>query len=206
MAYDTNNLFLVDQGGGGEAQSWVLNTQDSLATALTANYISNALQRKMRPGDRIEVRQHSALPTSDSTTLIDRVVGFVGSVSSSGAVLGGDDIPVAVVPTADGLTTGIVPSWARLITAASNGGSANNWITLPAPRIGKRITLLQAAGFEIRSSDPATIGISGGTGAGAESAIAATDLRVEFVCVSLTNWQANEYVAASTEAATEAAA
>ncbi len=209
MAYATNNLFLVDQGGGGEAQTWRLETTDSLATALASNYITDAADRGMKSGDAITVVQFGTDPVAvdGAITLVDVVSGFVISVSSSGALLGGGEMPYAAVPTADGTGTGLIPSYAKLVTVATVS-DANHWLTLPAPRVGRRLTILNSSGtgMELRSSAPATIGISGGTGASAESAVASTALRIELFCVSLTNWIANSHVAASTESAVEAAA
>ncbi len=72
---------------------------------------------------------------------------------------------------------------------------ANNIIILPAPVVGKRIVLQNGAtGYELRTSSPTTIAINGGTGAGAESAIAASTT-VYITCTSATTWKGFQQVA-----------
>jgi hypothetical protein len=73
----------------------------------------------------------------------------------------------------------VIPTW----------GAVDNILILP-PATPGRIVLIAgtATGGEIRTSDPATIGINGGTGTAAESAIAANML-VALVCESSTNWK-----------------
>ena len=71
------------------------------------------------------------------------------------------------------------------------------------------ITLVSTntTGYEIRTSAPATIGINGGVGANAESAIdGATGTMVQLLCVSATNWIAWSRVAAGTLAVVQVAA
>jgi hypothetical protein len=88
--------------------------------------------------------------------------------------------------TADGTGTGVVGSDVTFATVTS--ANANHIVTLPAPVVGRKITLVNGAtGYEIRSSAPATIGINGGVGANAESAVGA-NVVVKLECVSLTNW------------------
>lgn len=83
--------------------------------------------------------------------------------------------------------------------------SANNIVVLPTPTPGTIVLLAVAAnGFELRSDTPASVAINGGTGASAESAIAANSL-VMVVCTSATTWQGWD-LAATTLAAVEAAA
>jgi len=86
---------------------------------------------------------------------------------------------------------------------------ADHWVTLPAPVVGTLITLVSTntTGYEIRTSAPATIGINGGVGANAESAIAgATGTMVQLLCVSATNWIAWSRVAAGTLSVVQVAA
>jgi hypothetical protein len=83
---------------------------------------------------------------------------------------------------------------------------ANKIIILPAPTPGLRITLLNGAtGYELRSSAPATVGINGGTGANAESAVAANTV-VIVECVSATNWIGSTVTAAGVVGVLEVAA
>ncbi len=88
---------------------------------------------------------------------------------------------------------------------AVTSGNAAHVITLPSPTPGTIIILRNGAtGYELRSSDPATVAINGGTGAGAESAVAANTMVIA-VCTSVTTWQAIG-LAGTTLAAVEAAA
>jgi hypothetical protein len=83
---------------------------------------------------------------------------------------------------------------------------ANNIIILPAPVVGNVIRLINGAtGYELRSSTPASIGINGGVGADAESAIGANIL-VTCVCTTATNWVCSDTTAAGVITATEVAA
>lgn len=110
---------------------------------------------------------------------------------------------VAVTATSDGvaleenkLVQFVVPTW----------GNANNIIILPSPQPGKIVILAGAAtGGELRSSSPTTIAINGGTGAGAESAVAANRMIVA-ICESATSWKAFGIASDGTTAGLEAAA
>ena len=69
-------------------------------------------------------------------------------------------------------------------------------VVLPEPVIGQVITLINGAtGYELRSSDPETIGINGGTAENAESEVAANTV-VVVRCVSETNWIGQTFTAA----------
>ena len=93
---------------------------------------------------------------------------------------------VAVAATATGvaleenkLIQFVTPTW----------GAADNIIILPSPQPGKIVIIAGAAtGGEVRSSDPATIAINGGSGAGAESAVSA-NMMVIAICESSTSWK-----------------
>jgi hypothetical protein len=110
----------------------------------------------------------------------------------------------SLVPTADGTGTGQVGDDTTFATVTS--ADANHIITLPAPVVGRKITLVNGAtGYELRSSAPATIGINGGVGANAESAIGA-NLAVKLECVSLTNWIGSTVTAAGVVGVVQVAA
>ena len=86
---------------------------------------------------------------------------------------------------------------------------ANHIIILPAPTPGNIVYLLcggDATGFELRSSAPATVGINGGVGTNAESAIGATAELVRCICVDATNWICSWWDADGDEAKVTAAA
>lgn len=73
----------------------------------------------------------------------------------------------------------VVPTW----------GAVDNILILPPPVPGRIVVIAGAStGGELRTSDPATIGINAGVGAAAESAIAA-NMMVIAICESATNWK-----------------
>ena len=107
--------------------------------------------------------------------------------------------------TADGLTTGTIADGGYWQFVTVTSADANNIVVLPTPTPGKVVVLRNGAtGYELRTSDPATIAINGGAGASAESAIAASTC-VLAICTSATTWQALSLVG-TTLAAVEAAA
>lgn len=137
-------------------------------------------------------------------------LGGEGLTVDAGASIGGEMEPtslilgnVAVTATSDGLTTGVIPAAAAFVTVTS--ANAAHIVALPAPVVGQIIVLRNGAtGYELRSSAPATVAINGGTGASAESAIAASTMVIA-VCTTLTSWQCIG-IAGATLAAVEAAA
>jgi hypothetical protein len=93
------------------------------------------------------------------------------------------------IPTAAGLTTGTIAEAGRLQVVLVESAAADNIIILPPPVVGTIVILLgNATGYELRTTDPATIGINGGTGAGAESAIPASTCAI-LICQSATAWK-----------------
>lgn len=106
--------------------------------------------------------------------------------------------------TTDGSSTGTISADATHVTVTSD--NADKIIVLPAPVVGKQIRIHNGAtGYELRSSNPATIAINGGTGAAAESAIAA-DSTCVLICVTTTAWKGYFMAAAGTLAAVQVAA
>lgn len=117
----------------------------------------------------------------------------------------GKQAAVAITATSDGLTTGTIADGGRLQFVAVTSANANNIVVLPTPTPGTIVVgYVGANGCELRSSAPATVAINGGTGASAESAIAANMMFVAF-CTSATTWHGFT-VTAATLAAIEAAA
>lgn len=107
--------------------------------------------------------------------------------------------------TADGLTTGTIADAGMLQFVTVTSDDANKIIILPTPTPGTIVILINGAtGYELRSSTPASIAINGGSGANAESAIAASTIVIA-VCKTATAWAAIG-LAATTLAAVEAAA
>lgn len=90
----------------------------------------------------------------------------------------------------------VIPTW----------GNANNILILPDPDPGKIVIVAGAAtGGELRTTSPSTIAINGGTGAAAESAVAANQM-VVCICESATSWKALTIASNGTVAGLEAAA
>lgn len=91
----------------------------------------------------------------------------------------------------------VVPNW---------DGDANHILVLPSPLPGKIVIIAGAAtGGELRTTSPTTVGINGGTGAAAESAVAASQMVVA-ICESTTSWKAFTIASDGTTAGLEAAA
>ena len=112
---------------------------------------------------------------------------------------------VARTATATGATTGTIAEGGRLQFVTVTASDANHIIVLPPPVVGTIVILRNGAtGYELRSTAPATVAINGGTGAAAESAIAANTMVIA-VCTTTTAWQAIG-LAGVTLAAVEAAA
>lgn len=105
---------------------------------------------------------------------------------------------------APGGTTGVIADGADFVVVTCD--DANKVITLPTPTPGWTVAISNGAtGYELRSSDPATVGINGGTGANAESAIPANTL-VICVCRTATAWLCSNTNTAGVASATEVAA
>lgn len=113
--------------------------------------------------------------------------------------------PVTVTATAAGDGTGVIASGKSMVKVTSS--DANHIVTLPTPSIGQIIYIVEdgTTGYELRSSTPTTISINGGSGADYESAIAGATAYIRCVAVSTTAWVANQFAAAGTESAVEAA-
>lgn len=114
------------------------------------------------------------------------------------------NIVEAITATADGTGTGVISDTTTHATVTS--GNADHIVTLPTPTPGRMLVInVGANGFELRSSAPATVAINGGSGASAESAIAANSTVIA-ICISATAWKAIFLDADSDVAKVEAAA
>lgn len=132
--------------------------------------------------------------TSGETVLRITESGIEGNLTGNvtGNVTGQAFKSVAV--TAKATTGEAIPAGATHVVVTS--ANANNIVILPPPVPGTKITLLNGAtGYELRSSAPATVGINGGTGENAESAVGANTV-VKVECVSATNWIGSTITAA----------
>ena len=106
---------------------------------------------------------------------------------------------------APGGTTGVIADAGMLQFVTVTSDDANKVVTLPTPTPGTIVILANGGtGYELRTSAPATVALNGGSGANAESAIAANTLVVA-ICRTATAWHAFSIVGA-TLAAVEAAA
>ncbi len=106
--------------------------------------------------------------------------------------------------TADGLTTGAIEAGTSFVTVTCD--DANKIVSLPIPAISHVVQLRNGAtGYELRTNDPGTVSINGGTGADAESEIAANSL-VTCVCDTALTWICMNQTTAGVIAATQVAA
>ena len=143
------------------------------------------------------------------TTNFDSVAAataFLGNVT--GNVTGNLTGQVTAFPVtartataAPGGTTGVIADAGALQVIAVTSDDANKVITLPTPTPGVVVVLINGAtGYELRSSAPATVAINGGSGANAESAVAASTVVVA-ICTSATTWLAFAVALSTAEAA-----
>jgi hypothetical protein len=112
---------------------------------------------------------------------------------------------VSRTTTSDGTGTGTIADAGLLQFVNVTSGGTSTILKLPTPTPGT-LVMLGAAGtaFELRSSAPSTVGINGGSGSNAESAIAA-DTVVFALCDAATSWTAFSMIAGTTFGAVEAA-
>lgn len=133
---------------------------------------------------------------------VDGTATITGAVSLTAGITPVSEARTAVADPGGG--TGVISAGTDHVVVTS--GNAAHVITLPAPVVGKAVTIVNGAtGYELRSSAPATIAINGGTGASAESAIGA-NVVVVCRCVSATRWICTNFATDGTVSATEAAA
>jgi len=113
--------------------------------------------------------------------------------------------PADVAVTAVATTGAAIADAGLLQFVTVTSDNADKIVILPTPTPGTIVILRNGAtGYELRSSAPGTVAINGGTGANAESAIAANTMVIA-ICTSATTWQAIG-LAGTTLAAVEAAA
>lgn len=149
----------------------------------------------------------SAKPDGDSkvagTMTLAEFFEGVNALVNAGTISGPRSDVVQAL-TAVATTGAAIAAASSFVTVTS--ASADDIIILPAPVVGKTIQLYVGAnGYELRSSNPATIAINGGSGAGAESAIAANVL-VSITCTTATTWVGYQQTSAGTVSAVQVAA
>ena len=132
------------------------------------------------------------------------------SLALTGAVTvatGIQSTAIARTATDDGTGDGTIAAGTSVVLVDADS-DADHIIILPAPVVGNIITIIEngTTGYELRSSTPGSIGINGGTGSGAESAIAGAITYIRCVCVSSTSWIATQFDADGDESKVEAAA
>lgn len=82
----------------------------------------------------------------------------------------------------------VTPSMLSVVTVSVTT-DANDIIILPEPIPGRIVVIMNGTtGYELRSNSPTTVGINGGTGSGAESAIPASTTAV-LICETATAWK-----------------
>lgn len=133
-----------------------------------------------------------------------RTITFPDPLAAANVLYGKNN--ATATATADGLTTGIIADAGQLQFVTVTSADANHIVVLPTPTPGTIVILANGAtGYELRSSAPATVAINGGTGASAESAIAANTLAI-LICESATSWKGLQLGSDGTLAKVEVAA
>jgi len=123
-------------------------------------------------------------------SLFDELVTFGGGMTQTA---------VSRTPTADGTGTGTIAAGTSMVDV-TGGTNVNCWLTLPTPVVGHVIWLVGTSGtnFEVRTNQPATVAINGGTDTNGESDVAA-GVTCRLVCTSATTWIGTQFSAAGTE-------
>jgi hypothetical protein len=156
--------------------------------------------------DSIELSQKADVDAHIADTAEHGATGAVVGTTNTQTLTNKTIYPITQsrTATADGTGTGAVGVAQEFVQVTS--ANAAHIITLPDPAFRQTIRLRNGAtGYELRTSDPETIAINGGTGAAAESAIGANVLTV-CVCDSDTTWVCTDYSTAGVVSATEVAA
>lgn len=163
----------VSYGSGAtikQLQDWELATDDDVATIETAAYF-NALADIAKVGEVIKGRvdlngtpllRNWIISSNDGTN-----VGVTRETDTQGA-------PRAVVPTSDGLTTGLIYANDSFVEATSAG--ANNILTLPTASAATRgreiwIWVVPSTNCELRTPDASGQTINGVDSDGTQEAL-----------------------------------
>tara|TARA_R100001015_G_scaffold2717_1_gene871 strand:+ start:74 stop:826 length:753 start_codon:yes stop_codon:yes gene_type:complete len=188
----------------------------TLATANTHNAVITKLVQNInntRPnfngfitvGDDLTTIVGGAAGSAETEYLMPEI-SAVGTISIRQGDVGTEDT-TAITATADGATEGKIRQGGFYRVASGNN---DHIVTLPAAIPGTVVYLNSVAetseAYELRSSDPSTISINGGTGSNAESAIATGIALVRCICISSTAWIATQFANDGTESKVEAAA
>lgn len=192
MAFKIRNVRLITTlpyAASAHLNRWAYADTDTLAAMLTAGYF-NDLRARAKVGDLMEITALADTAAPEST-----LIRFA-SVPASGNVLvvtDDDQATVgsarAVVPSADGLTTGLLLASDQFVTLAS--ANAAHIVTLPAIAdvpLGKVIWMKNGAtACELRT--PATSGTKINNGAAdANEAVIAANVAVFAKKVAADDW------------------
>lgn len=181
----------LDCGASGTAGSLDIFPSTASKGRLKVTAVDNT-------GNTVTTITNAAQATTRTYTIPDALASCNFLLGTQGAV--------ARTATADGLTTGTIADGGLLQFVVVTSADANNIIVLPTPTPGTIVILHNGAtGYELRSSSPTTVAINGGTGSGAESAIAANSTCI-MICVTATAWKGFFLDADSDVAKVEAAA
>jgi hypothetical protein len=179
----------VAQGGSkGQGKLYYYDTADSPATVSATGHFAEmgaganpATSRGMEKGDLVVVRYYDVLTTK--ANFYGSQILEVTAIDADGDVTVAASAAAAVVATADGLTTGLIPHGAELVNATS--ASVDNIITLPLPSPGQVVYgQIAATGCEIRVAAGGTINAQ--TGAN-EVALGANSW-FQAIGISTTEW------------------
>jgi len=129
----------------------------------------------------------------------DSLTTVSGNLTVAG---GGITITPAALTASDPASSAAQISTSVVIVSS---GNAAHVIFLPSPVVGKSVRIISLAAFELRSSNPASIAINGGTAANAESAIAA-NMIVDCVCTTTTTWVCTQTNSVGVQSAVQVAA
>ncbi len=192
MAYNSSELDIFETGYA----TYKINAAETLAVLTGAAYFSG-----VAAGTQIRITDGSI----DVVPLVQTDFNFVVNGAGTLVPLGGT-LTVSATATSTGATTGTLTDLGYDFTVLVTSANADHIIILPAPVVGRTITLINQSttAYELRSSTPASIAINGGTGASAESAIPASSLAV-ITCRTATAWHGFT-ITGATLAAIEAAA
>ena len=188
----------------------------TLATANTHNAVITKLVQNInntRPnfngfitvGDDLTTIVGGAAGSAETEYLMPEI-SAVGTITILQGSVGTEDT-TAITATADGATEGKIRQGGFYRVSSTNN---DHIVTLPAAIPGTVVYLNSVAetseAYELRSSDPSTIAINGGTGSNVESAIATGIALVRCICISSTAWIATQFANDGTESKVEAAA
>lgn len=188
----------------------------TLATANTHNTVITKLVQNInntRPNfngfitvaDDLTTIVGGSAGSADTEYLMEEI-SACGTIVVTAATQGSLDA-TNVVATADGTGTGTLKQGGFYRVSSTN----NDHIVVLPDAIPGSIVYLNSAGetseaYELRTTNPGSIAINGGSGSNAESAIATGTALVRCICIDSGNWIATQFANDGTESKVEAAA